>query len=106
MTDEEYDDLCFKVFNFAERVISEAHDLRIPAREGERLWNLVRDIADGKVTLVSSPADLLHPFPKANPRVGEMMRENVGRLIAQDRELARRIFSAFQRLVRDIPPGG
>jgi hypothetical protein len=91
-------------FLLAERVMCEAYDLKIPAREGRRLWQVWREIADGKLTLHDDPSEMLGRFPRMDRTQLDEMRESHGDLIANDQALARIISDAFRDFVRNFKP--
>jgi len=84
--DAEIDRSAFDAFSLAIRVLCHAWDIDPPAREFERPWALLREIADGEVT-VSSPAEMAARFP----RMRELLFDTAGGVIERDRETARRI---------------
>jgi hypothetical protein len=97
MTDDERDNALYSGFAFGLRVMMEAHDMRLPSAEGEKPWNLLQEIADGRVTIVHSPADWKVGNRELHPEI-ERMLENAGKLIASDRETAEAILRAFNRI--------
>jgi hypothetical protein len=102
MTDAERDRTLLEGFHFAIRAMYNAHDLQLTIPESEKVWDLLRDVANNKLTMASSPADMLGGFPNAKPDVAESLWRHVNKLIAQDRDTARRILAEFQRQVEDI----
>lgn len=82
MTDPER--AAFDAFRLAVRVICHAWDIDPPASEFERPWALLREIADGTITL-SSPAELAARFP----RMRDLVYDASGGVIERDRETAR-----------------
>ena len=86
MADVDIDRTAFDAFSLAIRVLCHAWDIDPPASEFERPWALLREIADGQVT-VSSPAEIAARFP----RMRELLFDTAGGVIGHDRETAQRI---------------
>ncbi len=86
MADVENDRTAFDAFSLAIRVLCHAWDIDPPAREFERPWALLREIADGQVTL-SDPAEIAARFP----RMSELLYDAAPGVTERDRETARRI---------------
>ena len=112
MTDEEMEGALYQGFLLAFRVIYHAHDIKVPAKD-DRTFALLQEVADGETTVASSPADLTHRFPKADPTYIQRLWDAVPRIIANDRQIAQAILRARdrtrERLLRrdqDGPPPG
>ncbi len=86
MSEAEIDRSAFDAFSLAIRVLCHAWDIDPPAREFERPWALLREIADGQVT-VSNPTEIAARFP----RMSDFVYDTAGAVIERDRETARRI---------------
>ncbi len=86
MAEEQTDRAALDAFSLAIRVLCHAWNIDPPAREFERPWALLREIADGTITL-SSPAELAVRFPGMK----EFLYDATGRVIEHDRITAARI---------------
>ncbi len=86
MSDAEMDRTAFDAFSLAIRVLCHAWDIDPPASEYERPWALLREVADGEVT-VSNPTDIAARFP----RMSDFVYDTAAGVIEHDRETARRI---------------
>lgn len=82
--------VAFDAFSLAIRVLCHAWEIDPPATEYERPWALLREIADGEVTL-GSPAEMAARFP----RMGDFVYETSGQVREHDRETARRILGGL-----------
>ncbi|NLG63952.1 MAG: hypothetical protein GX539_17060 [Candidatus Cloacimonetes bacterium] len=90
----------FDAFLFGMRVVLHAFELDPPATEFERPWTLLREIAEGRTTLMN-PGDSAARFPG----LGELLQETTRDRIAQDREMAVRILRGLGRSFGDATPG-
>lgn len=88
--------LAFEAFNLALRVAYEFYNVGDePAAETEnRLWGLVREIAEGKLT-IANPGDFAARFPEAAGFIAERANFRVTR----DRELASLVLEGFNDMV-------
>ncbi len=86
MSDADIDRTAFDAFSLAIRVLCLAWDIDPPASEYERPWALLREVADGEVT-VSNPTEIAARFP----RMRDLVYDTAGGVIERDRETARRI---------------
>jgi hypothetical protein len=77
-------------FTLAIRVLCHAWDIDLPATEFERPWSLLREIADGTITL-SSPAEMATRFPG----MSDFLYDSAGQVIEHDRETARRVLKGL-----------
>lgn len=82
----EIDAASFDAFLLGVRVVLHAYGFDPPAREFERPWALLREIAEGRTTL-SNPADAAARFPG----LSELVHDSAGAVIARDRQVAARI---------------
>ncbi len=87
---EQLDRVALDAFSLAIRVFCHAWDIDPPAREFERPWALLREIADGTTTL-SSPAEMAARFPGMK----EFVYDAAGKVIEHDRHTARRILQGL-----------
>ncbi len=83
---DESDRVAFDAFSLAIRVICHAWGIDPPASEFERPWALLREIADGQVTL-ASPAEMAARFP----RMREFLYDAAGGVIEHDRTTAQHV---------------
>ncbi len=72
--------------------------MSVPGTDDHKLWDLLHDVADGKATLVDSPAEKQLKYPNMQPEMKEYLARNTNRLIVKDRELADRVLRAFDEL--------
>jgi hypothetical protein len=86
VSDVELDQTAFDSFLLALRVIVISFDLNEPAAKFEKPFELLRDIAQGHVT-VSSPAELGVRFPALK----ELVYETASKVMEHDRQTAARI---------------
>jgi len=91
--DEELDRVAFDSFLLAVRVLSVAFDLDEPASSFEKPFALLREIADGEVT-VTSPAELGARFPALK----ELMYEAASSMIEHDRVTAARVLRGLSAI--------
>ena len=89
------DNQLFDAFLLGVRVTDHAYDINAPGTESEKPWALLREIAEGKSTLVSSDAEKRLKYPDMQRSLRESLPEMTSQLIQKDRELARRIYDAF-----------
>jgi len=83
MSDQHTDRVALDAFSLAIRVLCHAWNIDPPAREFERPWALLREIAEGTITL-SSPAEMAARFPGMK----ELLYDTAGRVIEHDRVTA------------------
>ncbi len=80
---DESDRVAFDAFSLAIRVICHAWEIDPPATRFEAPWALLREIADGQLTL-GSPAELAARFPQ----MSDFLYDASGRVREHDRETA------------------
>src|SRR5690606_15069958 len=90
----------FDAFLFGMRVVLHAFELDPPATEFERPWTLLREIAEGRTTLMN-PGDSAARFPG----LGALLQETTRDRIAQAREMAVRTLRGLGRSFGDATPG-
>jgi hypothetical protein len=86
MTTAESDRAAFDAFMLAMRVMYVAFELDVPASEFERPFQMLRELAEGKLT-VASPGELAARFPQ----LSEFIFERSNSVMASDRATAGRI---------------
>lgn len=86
MSSSNIDEASFDAFLLAIRVLSVAFELDEPASEFEKPFQLLRDIANGHVTL-SSPAEIGARFPALK----DLIYDASSSVMERDRETAARI---------------
>jgi hypothetical protein len=84
--DAPLDDATFDGFSLAVRVMFHAFEIEAPGTDFEKPWALVREIADGTVTLTGT-AELAARFP----HMKDFLYDRVNRVIENDRETAQRV---------------
>lgn len=77
------DRVALDAFMLALRVLLHAYEIDRPATEYEKPWELLRQIADGDVTLLS-PAEL----GARHPGLRDFLYEQANDLVQHDREVA------------------
>jgi hypothetical protein len=80
------DRAAFDAFTLALRVVLQAYEVSAPASEYERPWRLLREIADGEVTLTGT-AELAARFPAMR----DFLYERANQVVENDREVAQRV---------------
>lgn len=86
MDEQLLDQTAFDSFLLAIRVMSVAFDMQQPASEFHKPFELLREIANGELTM-SSPAELAARFPA----LSELAWETTSSVMAHDREIATRV---------------
>ncbi|HEX6006717.1 MAG TPA: hypothetical protein VFY80_02065 [Burkholderiales bacterium] len=89
---EEQDRVAFDAFMLALRVLYVAFDLDVPATEFERPFQILRELADGRLT-VASPGELAARFPE----MSQFIYDRSSSIIESDRETAARILRGLNR---------
>ena len=69
----------------------------------ERQTEVLREIADGRLTLHISPADRTAPYPNMNPTLREFIHDNANELVQREREVAKLIWGVIEGLGGDQP---
>lgn len=81
----------FEAFLLALRLVYQLYEIDEPASEFERPWSMLKEIAEGRVTL-ANPADLAARYPA----MAEFLYERANRIVASDRQTAERILAGMQ----------
>jgi hypothetical protein len=89
---EQQDRVAFDAFMLAVRVLYVAFDLDVPATEFERPFQMLRELADGKLT-VASPGELAARFPE----MSQFIYDRSSSIIESDRETAARVLRGLNR---------
>jgi hypothetical protein len=89
MTREE--SAAFEAFLLGLRVFYQVYGIDAPATDFGRPWELLREIAEGRLTLTNT-ADLAARYPA----MSEFLFERANRVVADDRENARRVLAGLQ----------
>ena len=76
----------FDAFMLGVRVMYVAFDLNAPATEFEKPFQMLRELADGQLT-ISSPGDLAAKYPNLK----DFIYDRSSSIIEQDRETATRV---------------
>ncbi len=69
----------------------------------ERQPEVLREIADGQLTLHISPADRTAPYPNIDPTLREFLHDNANELVQREREVAKLIWGVIEGLGGDQP---
>lgn len=91
MNSTEEDRLAFDAFLLAVRVMYQAYEIEEPATEFEKPWSLLRDIAEGNVT-ITNPADMA----SQHPGMKEFIYERANQRVEEDRRVATRILRGLE----------
>jgi hypothetical protein len=86
MTTPEIDRSAFDAFMLGIRVMYVAFELDVPATEFERPFQMLRELAEGRLT-VAAPGELAARFPQ----LGDFIAERSSSIIESDRVTANRI---------------
>lgn len=78
------------------RIVLQAHDIHIPGTEDHKHWDLLREVAEGRNTLVNSPSEKTFKYPKMTTKMKDYLKRNTSRLIQKDQDLARCILNAMK----------
>ena len=88
----------FEAFLLGLRLCYQLYEIDAPAREFERPWEVLREIAEGRVTL-ANPGELGARFPK----LAGFLYERANRIVASDQATAHRILRGMLESLG--PPG-
>jgi hypothetical protein len=95
------DSAAFEAFLLGLRVFYQLYAIDAPASEFERPWEVLREVAQGRVTLTNT-ADLASRFPG----LAEFLYERANQVVASDRANAERILRGLQESLQGGPPVG
>ena len=90
--DDQLDRASFDAFMLAMRVMYVAFDLDEPATKFEKPFELLRDIAEGRVTITST-AEMGARFPALK----ELVYDTASTVIERDRETAAQVLRGLSR---------
>jgi hypothetical protein len=98
MDEQERDTLRLQGYLFGLRVMAHIHGIQIASLVGReetergdlRHWELVQEIAEGRQTLISSPAEIRLRLPDIEPDA-KRMEHSASRMRVEDQDLAQRI---------------
>ena len=62
-----------------------------------RFWDLMREVAEGRLTLLGSPEEITNKLPQGAVRYAE----NANKRVAKDRETAQRLLDTFESLIQE-----
>jgi hypothetical protein len=93
------DSAAFEAFLLGLRVFYQLYASDAPAAEFERPWHVLREVAEGKVTLTNT-GDLASRYPG----LAEFLYERANQIVASDRANAARILRGLQESLRSGPP--
>jgi hypothetical protein len=85
------DSAAFEAFLLGLRVFYQLYASDAPATEFERPWQVLREVAEGRVTLTNT-GDLATRYPG----LAEFLYERANRIVASDRANAERILRGMQ----------
>jgi hypothetical protein len=91
----------FDGFLLALRVLYQLYEIEAPASEFERPFALLKEIAEGRVTL-ANPGDLAAKYPQT----ADFLYERANRIVADDRRTARRVLEGMQEGLGGADPTG
>jgi hypothetical protein len=92
MSANESDRAAFDAFMLGIRVMYVAFDLEVPATEFERPFQMLRELAEGSLT-VSSPGDMAARFPQ----LSDFIYERSSSVIESDRATAASILRGLSK---------
>ncbi len=72
--------------------------VRLSIDQADRMWDVVHEIAEGRLTLVSSPAEITNLFPKANAEWVERFAQGANRHVAKERDVAQRLLRTMDEV--------
>jgi len=67
MTQDEYDDAVTVGFVLGTRLIETLHGLEQSPSSENKMWNLLKEVAEGRVTLSTTPVELQLKLPAVDP---------------------------------------
>jgi hypothetical protein len=91
--EEQLDETAFDAFLLAMRVMYVAFDMNAPASEFEKPFAMLREIADGELTM-SSPAELGARFPALR----DLIYDTSSGVMVHDRETAARVLRGLNNM--------
>lgn len=98
-------ELAYEAFNLGMTVVLHAWDIgEEPGSTAKlhRAWDAVREIAESRLTLVSSADEILAKFPNTPPDVREKIAQRLPILRAREREVAGLIADYHEEAVRKL----
>ena len=98
MTETEQNKLLFEGFSLGLRTLLQAYEIHIPGTDGHKHWDLLREVAEGRVTRGFNRGEIELKYPNMIEEMKAYLARNAPKLIAKDRELARRILEAMAAL--------
>jgi uncharacterized protein involved in propanediol utilization len=101
MDENELKDALFDGYLFGIRLLMQAHNIKIPAKECDKQWELLQGIAKGEFTLVESPSDQFSKFPQMKEELNNYQR-NISRFIQNDKDIAKKIIEKMQELTTNM----
>jgi hypothetical protein len=93
MQEQQLDEAAFDAFLLAMRVMYVAFDMNAPATQFEKPFAMLREIADGQMTM-SSPAELGARFPALK----DLIYDTSSGVMLHDRETAARVLRGLNGL--------
>lgn len=79
--------VAFLAHNFTLMLMDEI-GVELNHEQGKRLWEKLVQVADGELTLMSSPADMLRPYPNATPEIRERLWAHINSMVRDERDIA------------------
>lgn len=93
MEDKDRQEIAHRGFLLGVRATLEIWDIGRERPHGddrfERLWDLVNEIAEGRRTLFSTPAELTAPHPDMNADLREFIFSHMNEFLQEERETAK-----------------
>ena len=74
----------------------------LSVEQGHRMWDVVQEVADGRLTLVSSPGEITNRFPEADPEFVEGFARSANMRVAKDREVAQRLLRTMNDVLGNM----
>jgi ABC-type nitrate/sulfonate/bicarbonate transport system substrate-binding protein len=95
------DSAAFEAFLLGLRIFYQLYASDAPASEFERPWEVLTEVAAGRMTLTNT-GDLAARYPE----MAEFLYERVNRIVASDRANAERVLRGLQESLQGRPAAG
>jgi len=89
--------VAFLAHNFTLMLVGEI-GIELTHEQGRELWEKLVQVANGELTLMSSPADMLRPYPTATPEIRERLWAQINSMVREERDIAGMIRGEVQKL--------
>lgn len=96
MDDETLNKLLHEALHLGVMATLQLHDVKSPASEHIKLYDLLRSVAKGEATLMNSPDEMRLKYPDRSPELERMLQKH-HLVVAQQREMAQRVLDGFPK---------